>query len=114
LVKKKEMIKMEENKINALAYLSGGLGIVSILGGIFGLYPILYGLIGALILGVISGALKRSWTAILGSTGLIVLLTGIFGLYPFTYALLGAVVIWVIGGSLKIYLGEDKPGKSQT
>jgi ABC-type uncharacterized transport system permease subunit len=84
------------------------------LGGIFGLYPVLYGLLGTLILGIISGAIKRSWTAILGSTGLIVLLAGIFGLYPFTYALLGAVLIWVIGGSLKIYLGEDKAGKSQT
>ena len=98
---------MEENKINALAYLSGGLGIVSLLGGIIGLYPIVYGLLGALILGVVSGAIKRSWTAILGTTGIIVLLTGIFGLYPFTYALLGAVSIWVISGTLKKYLGEN-------
>ena len=105
---------MEENQKNAMAYLSGGLGIVVLLGGVFGLYPVLYGLLGALILGVTSGAIKRSWTAILGTTGLIVLLAGIFGLYPFTYALLGAVLIWVIGGSLKIYRGEDNAGQSQS
>jgi hypothetical protein len=101
------MIKMEENKINAIAYLSGGLGIVSLLGGIFGLYPFIYGLIGALILGVLSGAIKKSLTAILGTTGIIVLLAGISGIYPFVYALLAAVLIWVLSGSLKIYLGEN-------
>jgi hypothetical protein len=106
------MIKMEENKINALAYLSGGLGIVSLLGGIFGLYPIIYGLIGALILGVLSGAIKKSLTAILGTTGIIVILTGIFGIYPFVYALLAAVLIWIISGSLKIYLGENNQKNS--
>jgi hypothetical protein len=109
-----EMIKMEENKINALAYLSGGLGIVSLLGGIFGLYPFIYGLIGALILGVLSGAIKKSWTAILGTTGIIVLLAGISGIYPFVYALLAAVLIWVITGSLKIYLGENNQKNSTT
>jgi hypothetical protein len=101
------MIKMEENKINAIAYLSSGLGIVSLLGGIFGLYPFIYGLIGALILGVLSGAIKKSWTAILGTTGIIVLLAGISGIYPFVYALIAAVLIWVLSGSLKIYLGEN-------
>jgi hypothetical protein len=107
-----EMIKMEENKINALAYLSGGLGIVSLLGGIFGLYPFIYGLIGALISGVLSGVVKKSWTAILGTTGIIILLAGISGIYPFVYALLAAVLIWVISGSLKIYLGENNQKNS--
>jgi hypothetical protein len=105
---------MEENQKNAMAYLSGGLGIVVLLGGVFGLYPVWYGLLGAFILGVTSGAIKRSWSGIFGTTGLIVLLAGIFGLYPFTYALLGAVIIWVLGGSLKIYRGEDNAGKSQS
>lgn len=98
---------MEENKINALAYLLGGLGIVSLLGGVFGLYPFIYGLIGALILGVLSGVMKKSWTSILGTTGIIVLLAGISGIYPFVYALLAAVLIWILTGSLKIYLGEN-------
>lgn len=105
---------MEENKINALAYLSGGLGIVLLLGGIFGLYPVVYGLLGALTLGVISGALKQSLTAILGTTGIIVLLAGIFGLYPFTYAVLAAISIWVVSGSLKKYRGENNKGNSTT
>ncbi len=105
---------MEENKINALAYLSGGLGIVSLSGGTTGLYPIIYGLLGALILGVVSGIIKKSWTAILCTTGIIVLLTGIFGLYPFTYALLVAVLIWVISGTLKKYLNENNSGTSPT
>jgi hypothetical protein len=106
------MITMEENKINALAYLSCGLGIVSLLGGIFGLYPFIYRLIGALILGVLSGLIKKSWTAILGTTGIIVLLAGISGIYPFVYALLAAVLIWVLSGSLKIYLGENNQKNS--
>lgn len=105
---------MEENQKNALAYLSGGLGVVVLLGCVFGLYSVSYGLLGALILGITSGGIKRSWPAILGSTGLIVLLAGIFGLYPFIYALMGAVLIWVIGGSLKIYRGEDHAGKSKS
>lgn len=98
---------MEENQKNALAYLSGGLGIVVLLGGIFNLYPVLYGLLGALILGVTSGAIKRSWSAILGTIGLIVLLSGILGLFAFVYGLLGAFLIWVIAGSLKKYCGEN-------
>ena len=53
---------MEKNQTNALAYLSGGLGLVILLGGVFNLYPALYGLLGALILGVTSGAIKRSWS----------------------------------------------------
>jgi hypothetical protein len=101
------MKKMEENKINALAYLTGGLGIVSVLGGLFGLYPIIYGLIGALILGITSGVVKKSRTSILVTTGIIVLLAGIFGIYPFGYSLIAAVLIWVVSGSLKIYLGEN-------
>ncbi len=104
--------KMEENQKNALAYLSGGLGLVVLLGGIFSLYPVLYGLVGALILGIISGAIKRSITAILGTTGIIVLLAGIFGLYTFVYGLLGAVLIWVIAGTLKKYEGENNAGKT--
>jgi hypothetical protein len=98
---------MEKNQTNALAYLSGGLGLVILLGGVFNLYPALYGLLGALILGVTSGAIKRSWSAILGTIGLIVLLSGIFGIYSFVYGLLGAILIWVIVGSLKRYRGED-------
>ena len=105
---------MEENKINALAYLTGGLGIVSILGGVFGLYPIIYGLLGALLLGVLSGAVKKSRTSILGTIGIIVLLAGIFGIYPFGYSLIAAVLIWVVSGSLKIYLGENKTRNSTT
>jgi hypothetical protein len=103
---------MEENQKNALAYLSGGLGVVAVLGGIFNLYPFLYGLLGALVLVVISGAIKRTWTATLGCIGLIVLVAGIFGPYSFTYALLGAVLIWVVSGSLKRYLGEFNGGNS--
>lgn len=105
---------MEENKKNALAYLSGGLGIVVVLGGIFNLYPILYGLLCALVLVVLSGVLKRSWTGTLGCIGLIVLIAGIFGIYSFTYALLGAVFIWVLSGSLKRYLGEVNGGNSHS
>ncbi len=104
---------MENNQKNALTYLLGGLGIVALLGSVFSLYPILYGLLGAFILWTASGALRRSWTAILGSTGLIVLLGGVFGLYTFAYGLLGAVVIWVVAGSLKQYLGEDMVGKAR-
>ena len=103
---------MEENKKNALAYLSGGLGLVILLGGVFNLYPVLYGLLGALILGVTSGAIKRSGTSILGTIGLIVLLAGIFGLYTFVYGLLCAILIWVIAGTIKKYLGENNVGKT--
>lgn len=103
---------MEENQKNALAYLSGGIGIVVVLGGIFNLYPLIYGLLGAVVFAVISGAIKRSWTGTLGSIGLIVLIAGIFGIYSFTYALLAAVFIWVISGSLKRYLGEVNGGHS--
>ncbi|MGZ7119976.1 MAG: hypothetical protein ACXVH2_09710 [Methanobacterium sp.] len=103
---------MEKNQKNALAYLSGGLAIVAVLGGIFNLYPLLYGLLGALVLVVISGAIKRSWTATLGCIGLIVLVAGIFGVYAFVYGLLGAVILWVVSGSLKRYLGEVNGGNS--
>jgi hypothetical protein len=103
---------MENNQKNALTYLLGGLGIVTVLGSIFSLYPITYGLLGALILWTASGALRRSWTAILGSTGLIVLLAGVFGLYTFAYGLLGAALIWVIAGSLKQYRGEGMAEKA--
>ncbi|MGZ7117549.1 MAG: hypothetical protein ACXVHS_08890 [Methanobacterium sp.] len=103
---------MEKNQKNALAYLSGGLGIVAVLGGIFNLYPFLYGLLGALVLVVISGAIKRSWTATLGCIGLIVLVAGIFGVYTFVYGVFGAVLIWVVSGSLKRYLGEINGGNS--
>lgn len=105
---------MEENQKNALAYLSGGLGVLVVLGGIFNLYPIAYGLLSALVLVVMAGAMKRSWTGSLGCIGLIVLIAGIFGIYSFTYALLGAVFIWVISGSLKIYLGEVNGGNSHS
>jgi len=97
---------MEENQKNALAYLSGGLGIVILLGCVFNLYPVLYGLIGALILGVIAGAIKRSWTAILGTIGLIILFAGILGIYKFMYGLFGAILIWVIAGTLEKYQGK--------
>lgn len=103
---------MEENQKNALAYLSGGLGLVILLGGVFNLYPVLYGLLGAFILGVTSGTIKRSGTSILGTTGLIVLLAGILGFYTFVYGLLGAILIWVIAGSLKKYHGENNVGKT--
>lgn len=103
---------MENNQKNALTYLLGGLGIVTILGSVFSLYPTLYGLLGAFILWTASGAIRRSWTSILGSTGLIVLLAGIFGLYAFAYGLLGAILIWVIAGSLKKYRGEGMTEKA--
>ena len=110
--KKGGMKKMENNQKNALAYLSGGLGLIILLGGVFNLYPILYGLLGALILGVTSGAIKKSWTSILGTIGLIILLSGILGLYTFVYGLLGAILIWVIAGSLKKYRGENNLGNT--
>ena len=98
---------MEENKTNALAYLTGGLGVLFLLGGIFGVYPIIYGLLGALIFGIISGAILRSWIAILGTFGFIFLFAGIFGVFPFGYSILAAVLIWVVSGTLKVYLGLD-------
>lgn len=103
---------MEKNQKNALVYLSGGLGIVALLGGIFNLYPVTYGLLGALILGATSGALKENWSAILGTLGFIVLLSGIFGLLPFVYGLLSAILIWVIAGSLREYHGEPSNRES--
>ncbi|MBI5680938.1 MAG: hypothetical protein HZC47_08600 [Methanobacterium sp.] len=98
---------MENNQKNALTYLLGGLGVVTVLGGVFNLYPIIYGLLGALILWITSSAIGKSWIAILCSVGIIVLLAGIFNLYTFAYGLLGAATIWIIAGSLKRYLGED-------
>lgn len=103
---------MEENQKNGLAYLAGGLGLVVLLGGVFNLYPVLYGLLGALILGVTSGTIKKSWTGILCTTGIVILLAGIFGLYTFVYGLLGAILVWVVSGSLKRYLGEVNGGNS--
>lgn len=103
---------MEENQKNSLAYLSGGLGLVALLGGVFNLYPVLYGLLGALILGVTSGIIRRSWTGVFCTAGIVILLAGIFGLYTFVYGLLGAILVWVIAGSLKRYLGEVNGGKS--
>jgi hypothetical protein len=106
------MKNMENNEKNALAYLTGGIGLVILIGGVFNLYPILYGLLGALILGVTSGVIKRSWTSILGTIGFVFLLSGIFGLYTFVYGLLGAVLVWVIAGSIQKYLGENNAGKT--
>lgn len=103
---------MEENKKNALISLTGGLGIVALLGGIFNLYPVTYGLLGALILGVTSGVIKGNWSAILGTVGLIVLLSGILGLFAFVYGLLGAILIWVIAGSIREYCRELNNGES--
>jgi hypothetical protein len=94
---------MKKRLENAITYLAGGLGLIIILGGVFALYSPLYGLIGALLLWVTIGALKRSWTAVLGSIGLIVLFASIFGFYPLVYGVFGAIVIWIISGTLHEY-----------
>jgi hypothetical protein len=94
---------MEERLQNTITYLLGGLGLIVILGSVFGLYPSLYGIVGALILWICAGAIRKSLTAILGSIGLIVLFAGVFGYYPLVYGVFGAILIWIISGTIHEY-----------
>jgi hypothetical protein len=49
---------MKKNQKNALVYLSGGIGVVVLLGGIFGIYDFRYGLIGFILLIIIANAIN--------------------------------------------------------
>jgi hypothetical protein len=49
---------MRKNQKNALVYLIGGIGLVTLLGGIFGIYDFKYGLIGFILLIVIVNAIN--------------------------------------------------------
>lgn len=49
---------MKKNQKDALVYLSGGIGLVVLLGGIFGIYDFKYGLIGFILLIIIANAVN--------------------------------------------------------
>ncbi|MCC7558609.1 MAG: hypothetical protein KO217_07975 [Methanobacteriaceae archaeon] len=49
---------MRENQRNALLSLIGGIGLLVLLGGLFGLYPFNYGLLGAFVFWIVAGVLK--------------------------------------------------------
>ena len=50
---------MEDKQINFIMYIIGVVGLIVLLGGAFGLYPIKYGVIGALILWIIAGGYRK-------------------------------------------------------
>ncbi|MGC9517312.1 MAG: hypothetical protein ACP5C3_06420 [Methanomicrobiales archaeon] len=49
---------MKDNQKNAILSLVGGIGLLVMLGGIFGLYPFNYGLLGAIAIWIVAGVLK--------------------------------------------------------
>jgi hypothetical protein len=50
---------MEDKQIDFVMYIVGVLGLVVLLGGVFNLYPIHYGLFGAIILWIIAGGARK-------------------------------------------------------
>ncbi len=50
---------MEDKQIDFIMYIVGVLGLVVLLGGVFNLYPIHYGLFGAIILWIIAGGVRK-------------------------------------------------------
>ena len=65
---------MRRNEQNALTYLLGGLGFIILLGGIFKLYNLNYGLMAAFLLWIIGGAIGKAVMGVIGSIGLIFLM----------------------------------------
>lgn len=50
---------MDDKQINFLMYIVGVVGLLVLLGGVFSLYDFKYGLIAAIILWIIAGAVQR-------------------------------------------------------
>lgn len=50
---------MEDNQINFILYIMGVVGLIVLLLGVFGFYPIKYGVVGALILWIIGGGYRQ-------------------------------------------------------
>ena len=93
---------MRRNEQNALTYLLGGLGLIILLGGIFKIYNLNYGLMAAFILWIIGGAIGKAVMGVIGSIGLIFLMVGTFH-YSLVYVLLGTIAVWVTAGTLGRY-----------
>ena len=93
---------MRRNEQNALTYLLGGLGLIILLGGLFKIYDISYGLMAAFILWIIGGAVGKAVMGVIGSIGLIFLMVGTFH-YSLAYVLLGTIAVWVTAGTLGRY-----------
>jgi hypothetical protein len=93
---------MQKNKQNPWAYMLGGMGLMVLLGGLFGLYNIFYGLIAAFFLWIVGGAIGNTIMGIIGSIGFIFVMIG--GLhFSWVYVILGTIAIWIIVGTLKRY-----------
>lgn len=93
---------MRRNEQNALTYFLCGLGLIILLGGVFKLYNISYGLMAAFILWIIGGAIGKAVIGVIGSIGLIFLMVGTFH-YSLIYVLLGTIAVWVAAGTLGRY-----------
>ncbi len=93
---------MRRNEQNALTYLLGGLGLIILLGGLFKLYNLSYGLMAAFILWIVGGAVGKTVMGVIGSVGLILLMVGTFH-YSLVYVLLGTIAVWVIAGTFGRY-----------
>jgi hypothetical protein len=93
---------MEKKGQDTLVYLLGGVGLIVLLGGAFGLYNLVYGLIAAFFLWIVGGAIGKAILGIVGSIGFILVLVRLLH-FQWTYVLLGTIAIWVIFGALKRY-----------
>jgi hypothetical protein len=96
------MQKKSGNGKNALIYLLGGVGLIILLGSVFRLYNVSYGLIAAFLLWIIGGAIGKPVIGVIGSIGLIFLMVGTFH-YSLAYVLLGTIAIWVTAGTFGRY-----------
>ena len=93
---------MRRNEQNALTYFLGGLGLIILLGGVFGFYSLLYGLAAAFVLWIMGGAIGKPVMAVIGSVGFIFLMVGTFH-YSLACVLLGTIVVWATAGTLGRY-----------
>ena len=91
-----------KNGQNALIYLLSGVGLILLLGSVFRLYNVSYGLMAAFLLWIISGAIGKPVIGVIGSIGLILLMVGTFH-YSLAYVLLGTIAIWVAAGTFGRY-----------
>ena len=94
--------KMKKKVQTPWAYMLGGVGLMVLLGGLFGLYNLVYGLIAAFFLWTVGGAIGNTILGIIGSVCFVfVMVKGLH--FSWIYVILGTIAIWIIIGTLKRY-----------
>ena len=99
---------MNLNQLKLVENLLYGIGLVVLIAGVFGVYTIQIGLIGALVIWMVAAVIKDNKRAaflnFMAVAGVAVLIGGVFGIYDFKYGIIGALAIWMVDSTIRGYL----------